>query len=54
MTTSRELLEAVGDLAMAIKPHFTEQFARERVAAALHVLVDHIVENAKDATHDPR
>ena len=45
------LVEALGDLAMAIKPHFTEQFARERVAAALHTLVDHIIEAAKEPPH---
>jgi hypothetical protein len=39
----RELFDAVGDLALAIKPHNMDRNQREKVAAALHVLVDHII-----------
>lgn len=39
----RELLKAIGELATAIAPHMTEGYKRERVAYALHVLVDHIL-----------
>ena len=39
----RELFDAVGDLALAIAPHNMDRDQREKVKAALHVLVDHII-----------
>lgn len=39
----RELFDAVGDLALAIKPHHMDKGQRRKIAAALHVLVDHII-----------
>lgn len=47
----RELLDAVGDLAMAIKPHFLDNNQREKIASALHVLIDHIIAT-KGQQHD--
>ena len=44
MTTKpRELFNAVGDLALAIAPHNLDRDKREKVKAALHMLVDHII-----------
>ena len=40
------LLEAVGELAKAIAPHNNDRSQRQRIANALHVLVDHIVNQA--------
>lgn len=39
----KALLEAVGDLAVAISPHYMDRIQREKIAAAMHVLVDHII-----------
>lgn len=39
----KELLDAVGELALAIKPHHMDSTQRERIAKALHTLVDHII-----------
>ena len=39
----RELLEAIGELVLAIKPHYMDFNQRKRIQAALHVLVDHII-----------
>lgn len=39
----RELFNAIGELALAIKPHYMDRDQRERIKAALHVLVDHII-----------
>lgn len=50
MVEPRVLLEAIGELAMAIKPHFTDERRRQRISEALHVLVDHIIELATAAT----
>jgi len=43
-----ELLDAIGELAMAIKPHFLDNNQREKIAKALHVLVDHIIAASGD------
>ena len=48
----KELLDAVGELAMAIKPHSMYVRQRKRIAEALHVLVDHIIAYKED-THPP-
>jgi len=42
-TKPSDLLDAIGELAMAIKPHFLDNNQREKIAKALHVLVDHII-----------
>lgn len=39
----KELLDAIGELALAIKPHFLDNNQRDKIAKALHVLVDHII-----------
>jgi len=39
----KELLDAVGELALAIKPRHMDVSQRRGIAAALHVLVDHII-----------
>lgn len=41
--TPRHLFDAIGDLALAIKPHNMDRDTRDKVKAALHVLVDHII-----------
>lgn len=41
--TPKELFDAIGELALAIKPHHMDWNRRERIKAALHVLVDHII-----------
>lgn len=47
------LFNAVGELAMAIKPHSMDVNQRKRIAAALHTLVAHILEAAaKEQAHD--
>ena len=43
MDKPRELFDAVGELALAIKPHNMDRDQRERIKTALHVLVDHII-----------
>ena len=40
----RELFNAVGELALAIAPHHMDINQRRKIAAALHVLIDHIIE----------
>jgi ABC-type antimicrobial peptide transport system ATPase subunit len=40
---ARTVFDAVGELALAIKPHHMDTDQRQRIAAALHVLVDHII-----------
>lgn len=39
----REILDAIGELALAIAPHNMDINQRKRVAAAIGVLVDHII-----------
>jgi len=50
-TKPKALLEAVGELAMAIKPHNNDRRQRERIAEAMGVLIDHIIEYARTG-HD--
>ena len=45
----RELFDAVGELALAIAPHHMDFDQRRKIAAALHVLVDHIIEVGETA-----
>jgi hypothetical protein len=39
----KDLLDAVGELAMAIKPHYMDAGQRKRIAAAIGVLIEHII-----------
>jgi hypothetical protein len=41
--TPKELFDAIGELALAIKPHHMDTGQRAKIKAALHVLVDHII-----------
>ena len=41
--TPRELLDAIGELALAIVPHNMDRVQRTKIAAAMGVLVDHII-----------
>ena len=54
MHIPRELFDAIGELALAIKPHNMDRSKMERIRAALHVLVDHIIAvgEARKAGHD--
>jgi len=47
-----DLLRAVGDLAMAIAPHNCDRAQRAVIAAAMRLLVDHIIALAN--TKEPR
>ena len=40
---ARELLEAIGEFAIAVKPHHMDARQRERIRQSLVVLVDHII-----------
>jgi len=42
----KELLDAIGELAVAIKPHNMDAEQRRRITRALHTLVDHIIATA--------
>jgi hypothetical protein len=48
----KELLEAVGELAMAIKPHYMDMNQRRRIAEAIGVLVEHIIAYRPEPSHD--
>ena len=54
--SAHELFDAVGELALAIKPHSMDRPQMERIRSALHVLVDHIIAiweaRAKESRHD--
>lgn len=50
MALPRELLEAIGDLAMEIKPHYFDADKRERIAYAIGVLIEHVLAVAKEPT----
>lgn len=39
----RELLEAIGELALAIAPHNHDRSQRQRIAEAMSVLIDHVL-----------
>jgi hypothetical protein len=43
VATQRDLIEAVGELSLAISPHYMDQRQRKRISEALHVLVNHII-----------
>jgi len=43
MQVHKELLEAIGELALAIEPHHFDQGKRKRIAEALNTLVEHII-----------
>ena len=42
----RELLEAIGEFAVAVKPHHMDADQRERIRQALVVLIDHVIAHA--------
>lgn len=42
----RELLEAIGEFALAVKPHHMDVDQRERIRRALVVLIDHVLAQA--------
>lgn len=52
--TPRELFDAVGELALAIRPHHMGADQRKRIAAALHVLVDQIIAAGEARTKETR
>ena len=54
--TPRELFDAIGDLALAIKPHYMDSDQRRRIKAALHTLVDNIIAvgERKRGEHQPK
>jgi hypothetical protein len=45
------LFDAIGELALAIKPHYMDANQRKRIAEAIGVLVDHILATAAVANH---
>jgi len=52
LTLPRELLEAIGELAMAIEPHYFDTEKRKRIAHAIGVLIEHVLAVAtKDRTN---
>lgn len=54
--TPRGLFDAIGELALAIKPHHMDSGQRRKIKAALHVLVDHIIAvgERKCGEHQPK
>lgn len=51
---AREIFEAVGDLALAIPIRHLAPEARQKTAAAMRVLVDHIIEIGEGSHDDNR
>ena len=39
----KELFDAIGELALAIKPHHMDTGQHAKIKTALHVLIDHII-----------
>ena len=47
MNRPREILEAIGELAEAIKPHNNDRNQRKRIAEAIELLIDHVIDFAR-------